>query len=307
MQAAGAAPAAARTRGLLPEQALPGGEVGALEQRVLQDALHAAQRLQGGGGGRHCGCGVGGGERGAAAALAGAGRGRGTSRREMPSPATTPAAAGSTQNGLHTRLDDVGAVVVEVPQLAWPGQRFGRADWVGEPVHALLKIKFLPRSTPCSAQAAARRLTVVALVRPPEGVDAGLLELLELLADAPALVVGQRVAVLLEQRVDARDAAVPAVLQVLQRQAPVLRLGGGGWWGVLGLQGVVAMWLGQLCGSALEAQGRAVCGKLSANPARQPRPRRRPLRTCASASWRLSAYSAHTRWLSMNSLSQGWM
>lgn len=34
-----------RTRRLLPEQALPGGEVGALEQRVLQDALHSAQRL----------------------------------------------------------------------------------------------------------------------------------------------------------------------------------------------------------------------------------------------------------------------
>jgi hypothetical protein len=31
--------------GLLPEEALPGGEVGALEQRVLQDALHPAQRL----------------------------------------------------------------------------------------------------------------------------------------------------------------------------------------------------------------------------------------------------------------------
>ncbi len=40
-------PPAPRTRGLLPEQPLPGGEVGALEQRVLQDALHAAQRLRG--------------------------------------------------------------------------------------------------------------------------------------------------------------------------------------------------------------------------------------------------------------------
>src|SRR5689334_22495900 len=31
--------------GLLPEETLPGGEVGALEERVLQDALHTAQRL----------------------------------------------------------------------------------------------------------------------------------------------------------------------------------------------------------------------------------------------------------------------
>ena len=44
----------------------------------------------------------------------------------------------------------------------------------------------------------------------------------ELLAHAPAAVVRQRVAVLLEERVDAGDAAVPRVLQVLQRQPPVL-------------------------------------------------------------------------------------
>ena len=85
------------------------------------------------------------------------------------------------------RLDDVRAVVVEVPQLA-----------------------------------------VVPLVRPPEGVEARNVELRELRADAPALVVRERVAVLLEERVDARDAAVPAVLEVLERQAPVLRRGGGG-------------------------------------------------------------------------------
>mmetsp|Transcript_51851 Transcript_51851/g.121766 ORF Transcript_51851/g.121766 Transcript_51851/m.121766 type:complete len:1251 (+) Transcript_51851:175-3927(+) len=109
-------------RGLLPEQTLPGREVGALEERVLQDALHAAQRL-----------------------------------------------------------DHVGAVVVEVPQLA-----------------------------------------VVALVRPPEGVRLHQLVLLPVGAQAPALVVGQRVAVLLEQRVDARDAPVPRVLQILERQPAVL-------------------------------------------------------------------------------------
>eukprot|EP00964_Phaeocystis_antarctica_P078146 scaffold48598_cov65-Phaeocystis_antarctica.AAC.1 len=112
-------------RGLLPEQALPRGEVGALEEGVLEDALDAAERL-----------------------------------------------------------DHVGAVVVEVPQLA-----------------------------------------VVPLVRPPEGVLPHDLELLELRAHAPALVVGQRVPVLLEEGVDARDAAVPAVLEVLERQPPVLRVG----------------------------------------------------------------------------------
>lgn len=34
-----------KARGLLPEEPLPGGEVGALEQGVLQDALHSSQSL----------------------------------------------------------------------------------------------------------------------------------------------------------------------------------------------------------------------------------------------------------------------
>eukprot|EP00959_Pyramimonas_sp_CCMP1952_P271920 5685478-Pyramimonas_sp.AAC.1 len=102
---------------LLPEETLPGGEVGALEEGVLEDALHAAQRL-----------------------------------------------------------DDVRAVVVEVPQLA-----------------------------------------VVALVCPPEGVQPRHLELLELRAHPPPLVVRQRVPVLLEERVDARDAAVPRVLRCIYK------------------------------------------------------------------------------------------
>ena len=55
----------------------------------------------------------------------------------------------------------------------------------------------------------------MALVCPPEGVLLQDLVLLEVSAHAPALVVGQRVAVLGEQGVDARDAPVPAVLQVL--------------------------------------------------------------------------------------------
>ena len=48
--------------------------------------------------------------------------------------------------------------------------------------------------------------------------------LLEMRPDAPALIVRERVPILLEQSVDAWDAAVPGVLQVLQGQPPVLRL-----------------------------------------------------------------------------------
>lgn len=66
--------------------------------------------------------------------------------------------------------------------------------------------------------------TVVALVRPPERVLLEHLVLLEFGAHAPALVVRERVPVLLEQRVDARDAAIPTVLEVLERQPPVLRV-----------------------------------------------------------------------------------
>mmetsp|Transcript_8069 Transcript_8069/g.26443 ORF Transcript_8069/g.26443 Transcript_8069/m.26443 type:complete len:279 (-) Transcript_8069:3543-4379(-) len=68
---------------------------------------------------------------------------------------------------------------------------------------------------------------------PPERVLAQDLVLLEVRAHAPALVVGQRVPVLLEERVYPRDAAVPRVLQVLQRQPAVLRVG------LLALQGVL--------------------------------------------------------------------
>ena len=94
--------------GLLPEQPLPGGEVGTLEERVLQDAFHAAQRLRERGGG-------------------GASRGRGGARGQRLTVCTTQQQAGG---GGCAHLDHVRAVVVQVPQLA-----------------------------------------VVALVRPPEGVD----------------------------------------------------------------------------------------------------------------------------------------
>ena len=113
-----------KARSLLPEETLPRGEVRPLEQRVLQDTLHAAERL-----------------------------------------------------------DHVGAVVVEVPQLS-----------------------------------------IVPLVRPPERIEPEQAVLLEMRPDAPALIVRERVPILLEQSVDAWDAAVPGVLQVLQGQPPVLRL-----------------------------------------------------------------------------------
>ena len=70
---------------------------------------------------------------------------------------------------------------------------------------------------PREACRCAPELAVVALMRPPEGVLLEQLVLLEVGAHAPALVVRERVPVLAEQRVDARDAPVPAVLQVLRR------------------------------------------------------------------------------------------
>ena len=48
------------------------------------------------------------------------------------------------------------------------------------------------------------------------------LVLLEVRAHPPALVISQGVPVLLEQGVDARDAPVPTVLQILQQRAQVM-------------------------------------------------------------------------------------
>mmetsp|Transcript_29770 Transcript_29770/g.62393 ORF Transcript_29770/g.62393 Transcript_29770/m.62393 type:complete len:346 (-) Transcript_29770:4155-5192(-) len=110
------------TRGLLPEETLPRGEISSLEECVLQNTLDTAQ------------C-----------------------------------------------LDDIGAIVVEVPQL-----------------------------------------TVVPLMSPPERIGPEHLILLPVRAEAPALVVGERVPVLLEERVDPRDAAVPRILQILKRQTAIL-------------------------------------------------------------------------------------
>mmetsp|Transcript_42357 Transcript_42357/g.95840 ORF Transcript_42357/g.95840 Transcript_42357/m.95840 type:complete len:278 (-) Transcript_42357:3555-4388(-) len=112
-------------RRLFPEEALPGGKVGALEERVLQDAFNPAQGL-----------------------------------------------------------DHVRPVVVEVP-----------------------------------------KLPVVPGMCPPEGILPHQSVLFKLGAHPPPFVVGQRVPVLLEERVDAGDAAVPRVLQVLEGEAPVLGVG----------------------------------------------------------------------------------
>mmetsp|Transcript_6268 Transcript_6268/g.11473 ORF Transcript_6268/g.11473 Transcript_6268/m.11473 type:complete len:253 (+) Transcript_6268:2354-3112(+) len=118
---------------LLPEETLPGGEIGALEQGVLQNAFHASKGL-----------------------------------------------------------DHVGTVVIQVPEFA-----------------------------------------IMALVRPPEGILAHDVVLLEVLAYTPALVEREGVPVLLEERIDTRDTTIPSILQVLQGEASVLRRG------LLPLQGVL--------------------------------------------------------------------
>jgi hypothetical protein len=56
------------------------------------------------------------------------------------------------------------------------------------------------------------QLAIMLLMRPPEGIQSRDLELLELLPDTPTSVIGQRVTILLEQCVDARDPSVPAVI-----------------------------------------------------------------------------------------------
>eukprot|EP00906_Rhabdomonas_costata_P036699 RCo051448 len=76
-------------------------------------------------------------------------------------------------------------------------------------------------------------LAIVALVGPPEGVNLGQLVLLEVHPHPPPLVVRQGVAVLLEERVDPGNAAVPTLLKVLQSKSAVLLIG------FLPLQGVL--------------------------------------------------------------------
>ena len=54
------------------------------------------------------------------------------------------------------------------------------------------------------------------LMGPPEGVLTQQLVLLEVCSDSPSLVISQGVPVLLEECVDARNAPVPRVFQILQ-------------------------------------------------------------------------------------------
>ena len=110
---------------LLPEQSLPRWKVRSLEERVLQDSLHAPQRL-----------------------------------------------------------NHVGPVRVEIPQLP-----------------------------------------VVTLMRPPERVHPQHRLLLEHGLHTPSPVVGKRVPILAEERVDSWHAPIPQVLQILQCELLVLRVG----------------------------------------------------------------------------------
>lgn len=155
-----------------PEEPLPGGEVGALEERVLQDALHPTQGL-----------------------------------------------------------DHVRAVVVQVPELPIMAL-------VGPPEWVLLQHLGAggERRGPWEGLQSSGRLVIFHThPLPREGMLGGgggrrtNLVLLEIRPDSPALVVGQSVPVLLEEGVDAWDASVPRVLQVLQGQAPATGRRGQGW------------------------------------------------------------------------------
>ena len=59
--------------------------------------------------------------------------------------------------------------------------------------------------------------TIMTLVGPPEGILFQYLELLKVLADSPALVVGESQSILLEQGVNSWDTVVPTVLEVIER------------------------------------------------------------------------------------------
>ena len=61
----------------------------------------------------------------------------------------------------------------------------------------------------CAIVVEVPEFAIMALVRPPEGVLLQQLELLEVCAHTPSLVIRQRMAILLEQCVDAWNAPVP--------------------------------------------------------------------------------------------------
>lgn len=60
------------------------------------------------------------------------------------------------------------------------------------------------------------QFSVVPLMRPPERVLLQDLVGLELRSHSPTFIVGQRVAVLLEERVNAGNTTVPAVVQIFE-------------------------------------------------------------------------------------------
>mmetsp|Transcript_6537 Transcript_6537/g.26220 ORF Transcript_6537/g.26220 Transcript_6537/m.26220 type:complete len:208 (+) Transcript_6537:3427-4050(+) len=61
-------------------------------------------------------------------------------------------------------------------------------------------------------------------MRPPERILSGEIVLFESQSHAPTLIVRERVSILLEQGVDARNTAIPRVFQVLQCETTILRL-----------------------------------------------------------------------------------
>ena len=62
-------------------------------------------------------------------------------------------------------------------------------------------------------------------MRPPEWVDAQYLILLEDGPNPPTAIICKRVTVLAEKSVDPRNASVPRVLQILECQTTILRIG----------------------------------------------------------------------------------
>ena len=74
----------------------------------------------------------------------------------------------------------------------------------------------------CSVCVEVPQLTVVALACPPEGVALHVLVDLELGPGSETLVEAKGAAILLEQSVDSGQAAVPAILEILQGESSVL-------------------------------------------------------------------------------------
>ena len=63
------------------------------------------------------------------------------------------------------------------------------------------------------------------LMSPPEGILFKHLILLEILSDAPSLVIGESQSVFLEQSVNSRYTTVPRIFKIVEREPAVLSLG----------------------------------------------------------------------------------